>query len=144
MPLSKSCGRRASSSGRSVAEIALADVCLAARLWTDRENDDQHELVVLLRGDGPGRLPAAAFLHLLPVVAAERGQLAPQTRQQVNQAGENGVGRAARGPVLALHLQPVMSPPARRADAPRVRTRTQAAGGCTMKPSSFQNSPEAA
>lgn len=44
-------------------------------------NHEQHEYAVLHRSHGSRRLPAEKFLHIVPVVAAERGQLARQARQ---------------------------------------------------------------
>lgn len=93
MSLSKSCGRQAHELQRTWRSVDRARGCVSrggAResgafvdglLKKEKKNHDQHEFVVLLRGDGSGRLSAAKFLHLLPVVAAERGELAPQTRQ---------------------------------------------------------------
>lgn len=67
----------------------------------------QHEFAVLHRGYGSRRLPAEKFLHIVPVVAVERRELARQARQQVNSV------RAPCFTVLRALLPspaPVMSP----------------------------------
>lgn len=66
-------------------------MCLAEGLAPLKHG--QHELAVLHGGHGFRRLPAEKFLHLVPVVVVERGELARQARQEVN-------GRA-----FVLHLR---------------------------------------
>lgn len=68
-------------------------------------NDDQHELVVLLRGYGSRRLPSEKSLLIIPVVVTERRELAPQSRQKVN--------LRERSPFIGFgwsHLQTLVSP----------------------------------
>lgn len=48
-----------------------------------KEEDEQREYAVLLRGHGPRRLPAEKFLHIVSVVVIEHRELSRQTRPEV-------------------------------------------------------------